>query len=94
VHGFASAHDYYSRSSSLGFLSTIRRPTLLLNAIDDPFLPSAILDEVRAIGEGNPLLTLEFTEHGGHVGFVGGTRPWRPDYYAERRVCAFLAAAL
>lgn len=94
VHGFTSAHDYYSRSSSLGFLSTIRRPTLLLNAIDDPFLPSAILDEVRTIGERNPLLTLEFTEHGGHVGFVGGTRPWRPDYYAERRVCAFLAAAL
>jgi predicted alpha/beta-fold hydrolase len=94
VHGFASAHDYYSRSSALGFLSAVRRPTLLLNAIDDPFLPAAILDDVRAVAERNPLLTLEFTEHGGHVGFVGGIWPWRPDYYAERRVCEFLAAAL
>jgi len=94
VHGFASAHDYYSRSSSLGFLSTICRPTLLLNAVDDPFLPSTILDDVRALAERNPLLTLQFTEHGGHVGFIGGRWPWRPEYYAERRVCEFLAAAL
>ena len=26
--------------------------------------------------------------------FVGGRWPWRPEYYAERRVCEFLAAAL
>jgi predicted alpha/beta-fold hydrolase len=94
VHGFASAHDYYSRSSSLGFLGRIERPTLLLNAIDDPFLPPAVLDEVRAIAARNPYLTLEFTEHGGHVGFVGGRWPWDPRYYGERRVCEFLAAAL
>jgi predicted alpha/beta-fold hydrolase len=94
VHGFADAHDYYSRSSSLGFLATVARPTLLLSAVDDPFLPPAVLDEVRAIADRNTYLTLEFTEHGGHVGFVGGTRPWRPEYYAERRVCEFLAAAL
>jgi predicted alpha/beta-fold hydrolase len=94
VHGFANAHDYYSRSSSLGFLSAIRRPTLLLSAIDDPFLPPSTLDDVRTVAATNPLLTLEFTAHGGHVGFVGGRWPWRPVYYAERRVCEFLAAAL
>lgn len=94
VHGFDSAHDYYSRSSSLGFIERIRRPTLLLSAIDDPFLPPVVLDEVRAIAARNPRLTLEFTPHGGHVGFVGGRWPWRPEYYAERRVCEFLAAAL
>jgi len=94
VHGFADAHDYYSRSSSLGFLTTIARPTLLLSAIDDPFLPAAVLDEVRALAERNAKLTLEFTEHGGHVGFVSGTWPWHPEYYAERRVCDFLGGAL
>jgi predicted alpha/beta-fold hydrolase len=94
VHGFASAHDYYSRSSSLGFLATIARPTLLLNAIDDPFLPPVVLNDVREIAGHNSYLTLEFTAHGGHVGFVGGKWPWHPDYYAERRVCEFLAAAL
>ncbi|MGH9885725.1 MAG: YheT family hydrolase, partial [bacterium] len=39
VHGFADAHDYYSRSSSLRYIDRIRIPTLLLSSIDDPFLP-------------------------------------------------------
>lgn len=94
VHGFGDAHDYYSRSSALGFLDRIRLPTLLLSAIDDPFLPATVLDEVRDIAAHNPRLTLEFTPQGGHVGFIGGRLPWRPVYYAERRVCEFLASAL
>ena len=52
VHGFADAHDYYAKSSSLGCLDRIARPTLLLSAIDDPFLPPAVLDEVRVIAAG------------------------------------------
>lgn len=94
VHGFADAHDYYSRSSALGFLSRVTVPTLLLSAIDDPFLPAEVLDEVRAIAERNPRLTLDFPAHGGHVGFVAGRLPWQPFYYAEWRVCEFLASAL
>lgn len=93
VHGFEDAHDYYSRSSSLGYLSRIRRPTLLLNARDDPFLPTDVLDEVLRVARGNSCLTLEFTPHGGHVGFVGG-QPWRPTYYAEERAEAFLSTYL
>jgi len=94
VHGFDDAHDYYSRSSSLGFLGRVRRPTLLLSAVDDPFLPREVLDEVRAIATGNDCLEIEFVEHGGHVGFVGGRWPWRPFYFAEWRVCEFLATKL
>ena len=94
VHGFADAHDYYSRSSSLGFIERIRLPTLLLSAIDDPFLPPEILDEVRAVAARNANLTLEFSPHGGHVGYIAGRIPGRPFYYAERRVCEFLADAL
>jgi predicted alpha/beta-fold hydrolase len=94
VHGFADAHDYYVRSSALGFLGRVSVPTLLLSAIDDPFLPSSVLDEVRTIAGRNPHLTLDFPAHGGHVGFVAGRLPWRPFYYAEWRVCEFLASAL
>lgn len=94
VHGFADAHDYYSRSSSLGWINTIRLPTFLLSAVDDPFLPRAVLDQVREVARGNPALTLEFTKRGGHVGFVAGRWPWRPFYYAEWRACEFLGAAL
>jgi uncharacterized protein len=89
VHGFADARDYYTRSSSRRFLASIRVPTLLLSAADDPFLPAAVLDEVRTGASDNRCLTFEFTEAGGHVGFVGGRWPWRPSYFAEERVFAF-----
>ena len=90
VHGFQGASDYYTRSSSIHFLPRIRLPTLLLSAIDDPFLPPSVLEEVREIAQGNPALSVEFVQRGGHVGFISGRVPWRPDYYAERRVVDFL----
>jgi predicted alpha/beta-fold hydrolase len=93
VHGFQSADDYYARSSSLGYLPSVRVPTLLLSAADDPFLPPAVLGEVRAVAARTPALTLEFVARGGHVGFVMGP-PWRPFYYAEWRVADFLARVL
>ncbi len=94
VHGFADARDYYTRSSSLPWLRRIRRPTFLLSAVDDPFLPAAVLDDVLRVARDNRALTLEFTAHGGHVGFVAGPRPWSVAYYAERRACEFLAQSL
>jgi uncharacterized protein len=94
VHGFADAHDYYAKSSSLGWLKRIRRPTFLLSATDDPFLPRDVLDDVRRVARDNPALTLEFTLHGGHVGFVGGRWPWAPSYYGEWRACEFLSDSL
>ncbi len=94
VHGFAGAADYYARSSAIHFLGAIRVPTLLLSAVDDPFLPSAVLDEVRAVATGNPALTLRFVSHGGHVGFVGGRLPWRPEYWAEQRIVEFASQQL
>lgn len=93
VHGFRDAHDYYSRSSSLQFLSRIRRPTLLLSARDDPFLPAEVLDEVEQIARRNSWLNPEFADRGGHVGFVSGV-PWRPTYYAEERVGEFFKSEL
>ena len=92
VHGFVDAADYYARSSSLQFLSAIRRPTLLLNAVDDPFLPPEVLDDVRTATAENAEITLEFPKRGGHVGFVGGRLPWKPVYYGEWRAAEFLSA--
>jgi predicted alpha/beta-fold hydrolase len=94
VHGFRDAHDYYTRSSSLQYLTRIRVPTLLLSARDDPFLPAEVLAEVRDVARANPYLTPEFPERGGHVGFVSGRVPWRPRYYAELRAGEFLGRAL
>jgi len=94
VHGFASADDYYSRSSSIRFLTRIRIPTLLLSAFDDPFLPAEVLESVVGIATTNPRLETDFPRIGGHVGFVSGANPWRPFYYAEWRVTEFLDRAL
>ena len=89
VHGFTDANDYYARSSSLGFLSRIRVPTLLLSAEDDPFLPARVLTSVAAAARTNPALQVEFHAHGGHVGFVAGRIPGKPEYFAERRTFRF-----
>ena len=94
LHGFTDAEDYYSQSSAIRWLSGVTVPTLLLSAIDDPFLPADVLDRVRAVASANPALEVEFVERGGHVGFVGGRVPWRPIYYLEHRLGEFFAEQL
>lgn len=91
LHGFASATDYYARSSSAPFLHRIRVPTLLIHALDDPFLPPDALphDALRR----NPLLEHAWTDRGGHVGFIAGTLR-RPDFWAERQAARYLALRL
>jgi predicted alpha/beta-fold hydrolase len=91
VHGFEGAQDYYKRSSSIEFLDRVRVPTLLLNSWDDPFLPSFVLDEVREKARDNQNLYVEFSNHGGHVGWIEGP-PWSQRYYMEGRVVRWLAA--
>jgi len=91
LHGYRDAVDYYTRASSLPSLGDIRLRTLLLSAIDDPMLPPEVLDEVREAARGNPALHIEFVRRGGHAGFVTGSVPWRPFYYAEYRVGEFFA---
>ena len=69
IHGFADGHDYYTKASAKPRLRDIRVPTLLLNARDDPFHPATSLP---APNEVSSFVTLEFPDHGGHVGFVSG----------------------
>lgn len=91
LHGFKDAQDYYARSSSLPYLKRIRLNTLLLSAVDDPMLPAEVLDEVRDVAMHNPALTIDFVDRGGHAGFITGSVPWQPFYYAEYRVGEFFA---
>ncbi|MBX3730989.1 MAG: alpha/beta fold hydrolase [Verrucomicrobiae bacterium] len=91
LHGFRDAADYWERCSALRFLSGIRVPTLVLNAADDPFLTPEC--HPRQDAAKNPRLTVEITDHGGHVGFVGGGR--HPgEYWSELRIASFLEAAV
>ena len=94
VHGFASAHDYYEKSSSMQFLPRIRVPTLLLSAADDPFMPPDVLERAAAAVRANACVEVEFWPNGGHVGFVAGALPWKPFYYAEWRIFQFFDRVL
>lgn len=89
LHGFNDVHDYYRRSSSRQYLKSISVPTLLIQAVDDPFMTREVLpgrDEL------SPAVQLELTAHGGHVGFVSGSIPFRPKYWLELRIPEFLKA--
>ncbi len=91
LHGFVDAEDYYSQSSALNWLPGITVPTLLLSAMDDPFLPADVLARVHAVAAVNPALQVQFVARGGHAGFIGGRAPWRPVYYLEERLGEFFA---
>ncbi len=88
LHGFASAEEYWTRSSAGRYLSGVRRPLLAIAAMDDPIVPADTLPVAAA--RSNPLVALEATPAGGHVAFVAGWPIW-PDFWAERRAIAFLA---
>jgi predicted alpha/beta-fold hydrolase len=88
LHGFADERDYWRRSSCRPYLGRVRRPTLLISALDDPFVPPDALPD-RA--ELSPSIVTEFSHRGGHVGFWEG-RPWCPRAWAERRAMTFLSS--
>jgi hypothetical protein len=90
LHGFADELDYWRRASCKPYLARVRRPALLLSAFDDPFVPIDALPDPATLP---PNIVAEFTERGGHVGFVEGP-PWRPRAWAERRALAFLRDVL
>jgi predicted alpha/beta-fold hydrolase len=86
LHGFRDAADYWASASSRPYLPAIKIPTLLLNALNDPFLaPECFpVQEARA----NPALFLETPASGGHVGFLDFANGAQP--YSERRTAEFL----
>jgi len=86
LHGFTGAEDYYTRSSSRPFLKRIEVPTLVLHAVDDPFMTPAVIPTEADL---SPHVTLELSPKGGHVGFVYGSI-FRPEYWLEERIPTFL----
>ena len=83
LHGFDSALHYYTRSSSRQYLPRIRVPTLIVHAADDPFMPPTA---VPSASELSASVYLDLQAHGGHVGFVAGSLPWRPRYWLDERI--------
>lgn len=76
LFGYKDAQDYYESNAAKHFLAGIARPTLVLHALDDPWIPAACytaIDWPRL-----PKIETVLTPRGGHLGFHGqGSRvPW------------------
>ncbi|MBV7270494.1 YheT family hydrolase [Winogradskyella luteola] len=84
AHGFKDAFDYYERASSLQFLTNVKVPSLIINALNDSFL-SASCYPVKEVKQ-NSNLYLEMPKYGGHVGFIDK----RNIYYNEWRALEFV----
>jgi hypothetical protein len=88
VHGgFRDADDYYDRASSVSVIDRIKKPTLIIHAKDDPFIPFSPLNNPAIAA--NPNIILYGTEHGGHVGFLGDSVNGEDRFWAENRIVDF-----
>lgn len=85
--GFASADEYYTRSSSGPWLRDIGRPTLVISAENDPMIPGESVRRFELPAAG--VVVREVHPTGGHVGFAARTRaPGR--FWAAERALDFL----
>ncbi|KAI7829123.1 Alpha/Beta hydrolase protein [Kickxella alabastrina] len=87
--GYKSAKHLLDESSSGPFLDNIRIPVMFLNSLDDPICIEPLITYEKFIN--NPYLMLALTEHGGHIGYMGGT--W-PTSWIEHPVSQFFKAML
>jgi predicted alpha/beta-fold hydrolase len=89
IHGFKDADDFYKKVSSKPFIKHITVPTLIVNALNDPFLGKDCFpyEEVQDM----PHVYLETPPNGGHVGFTLSGKDYS---YMELRTEEFLKAIL
>ena len=95
-HGYQGANDYYHRASAMRVIDRVARPSLILSAADDPFVPARIFDAPAV--KNNQHITTVITPCGGHCAFVeptaaeaaGNGLNGYDGYFAERMVVAFL----
>jgi hypothetical protein len=86
INGFDSAKDYYSRCSAKQFLKDIAIPTLIIHALDDPFMTEEILPSKE--DKVSSSVTFKLSKYGGHVGFVGGHCS-NPTYWLEETIADY-----
>ena len=86
--GFSDAADYYSRSGASRVADCIGVPTLVLHALDDPFI--RLTASTRAKLQANPRIRLLEPAHGGHCAFLENPAPGCDGYWAEARLLEFV----
>jgi hypothetical protein len=85
--GFTGADDYYHSVASSNWAQDIAVPTLILHALDDPFI--RMTPETRDKLLGNSRVRLVETRYGGHCAFLS-PEPGDAGFWAERTLLDFL----
>ena len=91
LHGFSGVEEYYKKTSCLDILPEINTNTLIIHALDDPFLPSEAVPSKDKLSDST---TLEISDHGGHVGFVGTSKSGCLHYWLEDRITRHIQSVL
>ena len=86
LYGYHSVDEYYHMASSRHLLKHVRRPSLIIHAMDDPFVP---MNSIPTHQELSDHISMAMTQHGGHMGFITGGLPWKPSYWFTKQVTAF-----
>ena len=89
--GFLGADDYYHRASCARVIDRIALPTLILHALDDPFI--RLLPETRTEILANPHIAFVETKHGGHCGYLADASAADDGYWAESTLHRFIEFA-
>lgn len=89
LSGFRDTDDYYSSASSDQWLQHITVPTTILLDEHDPIVTTHSIPRAEL----NPaIVRLEFTRHGGHLGYLGRDEKGRKfhwmDYYVAEKLRA------
>jgi uncharacterized protein len=85
--GFRDADDYYYRAASARVVDRIAVPTLIIRALDDPFV--RLMPDTRAALLANPSISLIETTHGGHCAYLSRDRG-DDIHWAEATVVRYL----
>nr|HAT8712922.1 hydrolase [Legionella jordanis] len=91
LNGFPNVHTYYRESSSRYYLNHIATPTLIIHALDDPFMTPDVVPTPKELSKDT---VLELSPTGGHMGFISGNIPGIPVYWLEQRVLDHLKSVL
>jgi uncharacterized protein len=88
IHGFKNAHEYYYKNSAIRFMENITTPTLLVSALNDPFLSPECYpnDQFKQ----HSYIRIETPSRGGHVGFAQFHK--NGVYWSEERAIRFLTS--
>ncbi len=81
LHGYRDTDDYWLRASAKPGLVDIQVPTLVLNALNDPFLPAWALPKAHEVSK---QVCCDFPAQGGHVGFLQPPFPGHGSYLPQR----------